>query len=179
MSVGRKPDFDRLKKVLLRQGEPDKVPFFELFADTEIMEVVTGEPMVKYAQTYTRDAREKYLKAQIKFYYELGYDYVYLGSPIGFELTKNISTQDTAELSRSQRGWVDEHHGVIENWQDFEKYKWPDVEKTDWTDAEFMAKNIDYQKSKINISKELLSNFEAVCLILRDRLKLYPETILS
>jgi len=142
MNTTRKPDFERLKKVLLRQGEPDKVPFYELFADTEIMEAVTGEPMVKYAQTNTREAREKYLKAQIKFYYELGYDYVYLGSPIGFELTKNISTEDTAELSRSQRGWVDEHHGIIENWQDLEKYRWPDVSQASWIDAEFMAKNI-------------------------------------
>ena len=39
------PDFGRLRQVLLRQGEPDRVPFIELFADAEIMAAVIGEPV--------------------------------------------------------------------------------------------------------------------------------------
>ena len=38
-----RPDFERLRKVLLRQGQPDRLPFIELFADREIMEAVIGE----------------------------------------------------------------------------------------------------------------------------------------
>ncbi|MDD3927138.1 MAG: uroporphyrinogen decarboxylase family protein [bacterium] len=36
------PDFDRLLKVLRRRGRPDKLPFYELFVDPEVMEAVTG-----------------------------------------------------------------------------------------------------------------------------------------
>ena len=31
------PDFSRIRIAVLRQGEPDRVPFAELFADREIM----------------------------------------------------------------------------------------------------------------------------------------------
>ncbi len=45
------PDFDRLLKVLYLEAEPDRVPFFEHFADREIMEAVTGEQMTKMDQS--------------------------------------------------------------------------------------------------------------------------------
>jgi hypothetical protein len=43
--MNNKPDFDRLLKVLWMEGEPDRVPFYELFADREVMETITGEPI--------------------------------------------------------------------------------------------------------------------------------------
>ena len=121
------PNFERLRKVLLRQGEPDRVPFYELFADIEIMEAITGEPLSKLDLT-KKEEEEKYLKAVIKFYYELGYDYV--PGRIGrsgevFQRDNVLKTDDTAQRPHAQREWVDEHRGTIENWQDFEKYPWP------------------------------------------------------
>lgn len=38
-----KPDFARMRKVLLRQGEPDRLPLVELLVDREMMEAVLGE----------------------------------------------------------------------------------------------------------------------------------------
>lgn len=104
-----KPDFNRLKKVLLRDGEPDIVPFYELFADTEIMQAVLGKPV-----TYS---------TVIEFQYKMGYDYASAG--INFIYPKNLlSTDDTAELSRGKRNFVDDNHGMIEDRKDFDKYPW-------------------------------------------------------
>ena len=38
-----KPDFAHMRKVLLRQGEPDRLPLVELLVDREMMEAVLGE----------------------------------------------------------------------------------------------------------------------------------------
>jgi len=54
LNIKPEPDFKRLRKVLKNEGEPDRVPFYELFADKEIMEAVLGKPvenlndMIKY-----------------------------------------------------------------------------------------------------------------------------------
>ena len=34
-----------MRKVLLRQGEPDRLPLVELLVDREMMEAVLGEPI--------------------------------------------------------------------------------------------------------------------------------------
>ena len=42
-AVKHQPNFDNLRRTLLRQGPPGPVPFLELFADPGTMEVVLGE----------------------------------------------------------------------------------------------------------------------------------------
>ena len=39
------PDFSQLRKVLMREGRPDFVPFYELFVDRPIMEQLLGKPV--------------------------------------------------------------------------------------------------------------------------------------
>ena len=68
-----RPDFAQLRRVLLRQGEPDYLRFIELFADREIMEAVLGEPIPTY-EAFERDKQEIALSKQIRFFYEAGYD---------------------------------------------------------------------------------------------------------
>ena len=43
LQVQRKPNFDNLRRTLLRQGPPGPVPFAELFADPGTMESLLGE----------------------------------------------------------------------------------------------------------------------------------------
>lgn len=57
------PDFSVLQKVLLRDGSPPYVPLYELFADTAVMNAVTGKNISSPADT-------------VDFYYRCGYDYV-------------------------------------------------------------------------------------------------------
>jgi uroporphyrinogen decarboxylase len=118
------PDFGRLQKVLLREGEPDRVPFIELFHDPQIMAYCLQ-------QECPADPVEA-LKWQIRFHYEHGYDYCLARYAFGFPGLQTLLADDTASLSRGQRGWQDEHHGPIETWEDFERYQWPDPAAIDY-----------------------------------------------
>ena len=42
-SVQRQPNFENLRRTILRQGPPGPVPFVELFADPGMVEAVLGE----------------------------------------------------------------------------------------------------------------------------------------
>ena len=133
-------NFGRLSRVLFLDGEPDRIPFYELFADREIMEAVTGETLSKTVFEATEEV-ERYLKEMIekeliehdlkvtaKFYSRLGYDYVPLVVPSLLSRDNILLADDTAELPRAKRLWQDESRGVIENREDFERYPWPDLD---------------------------------------------------
>jgi len=108
----RKPDFGRFRKVLLREGEPDLLPFYDLFADAPVLKAVTGKPPG--------------LEARIDFQYKMGYDYVGTGANFGYPLRKTRSTEDVGSaLPHESRGFVDDNHGAIECRADFDAYPWP------------------------------------------------------
>ena len=107
-----KPDFNRLKKVLLRDGEPDFVPFYDLFADKEVIEAVVGKPLT--------------VESAVEFQVKCGYDYVNAGIAFGYP-RRLISTDDVAALSRGRRNFVDDNHGVVENRADFDAFAWPET----------------------------------------------------
>ena len=105
-----KPDFTRLDKVLRRTGEPDCVPFYELFSDVEVMEEILQQPMSR--------------EASVKYQLRMGYDYINAGYSFGYP-RKFRKTKDTAALAREERSFVDDEHGIIENRKDFDEYPWP------------------------------------------------------
>jgi uroporphyrinogen decarboxylase len=108
-----KPDFNQLRKVLLRDGEPDRVPFYELLADNVFVQKYTGKPISP--------------ATSVEFFLRLGFDYVTLNS-VGFEYELNWrKTEDTAELSKGNRRYVDNNHGIIQNRGDFDAYPWPPI----------------------------------------------------
>jgi uroporphyrinogen decarboxylase len=138
------PDFGRLRGVLLRESVPDRVPFIELFADTEIIATVLHEEPI-YAGT--RQERNAALDQRIRFCHGLGYDYVNAGPGLnlGINFLSGIGTllaDDTAALTRPQRGWMNEAEGVISSMEDFEKYPWPGAEAVDYYDVEYVAKRL-------------------------------------
>jgi len=108
----RRPDFTRLEKVLTRQGEPDCVPFYELFADNEIMEAILQKPLTN--------------ESRIEYQLLMGYDYI--NTHFNFDYPRRmLSVQDTAALPRSKRTFVDDNHGSIESRKDFNTYPWPTI----------------------------------------------------
>jgi len=109
-----KPDFTRLRKALLRQGEPDIVPFFELLADREFVAAATGN--------------NRFPENLVQFFYESGFDCVPMGADIPYRL-KMLSIRDTAAFSRGARQFSDENHGIIETRKDFDAYEWPEVDE--------------------------------------------------
>lgn len=55
------PDFSRLRTVLLGDGQPDYVPFYELFVNAGVMEKILLKQLPNRAAT-------------VEFYYRAGYD---------------------------------------------------------------------------------------------------------
>lgn len=108
------PDFSRLKDAMLRQGESDRLPFLELFADVEIIEAVLNRPM-------------QGTKDEVEFWYRLGYDAARVSLPLWFPAPRTAS-HNTSENARSDRHWVTDDICPIQCRADFEKYEWPDPE---------------------------------------------------
>ena len=130
------PDFERLRKVLLRQGRPDRVPFVELFADREIMQAVVAEPFPR-PDPDDRQLQEIVLRRAIRFWYETGYDYITVVRP-SVMAGEWVRADDTAALPHDRRGWKDGSTDVISNWEDFEAYPWPGPEEVDYYGLEYV-----------------------------------------
>ncbi len=119
------PDFDRLYKVILRQGEPDRLPFYEHYVDDEVIEAITGEPITRLDTTRPEQIR-RYVDILVNFYYNQGYDYVPLERFLNLARDNVVYGHDTAELTRDTRQWQNENEGVITNWEEYEAYPWPE-----------------------------------------------------
>ena len=133
------PDFWRLRRVLLRQGEPDRVPLIEFWCDREMMSAVLGEPIP--GEWSSRQERERMLDGVVRFWYVAGYDYVCIGPRVALH-GKLHAAEDTAILKHERRHWQDEGIGVISNWDEFERYTWPKPEEIDYYDVEYVASHL-------------------------------------
>jgi uroporphyrinogen decarboxylase len=132
------PNFENLRRTILRQGPPGPVPLFELFADPGMVEVVLEE---KFPINLHRYIEEPVLELSgdelpglmtsldmyVRFCREMGYDYVFMVT--GFSLERNFKATDDTAGARNwpdgQRYWQDEASGPIQSWADFEAYPWP------------------------------------------------------
>jgi len=100
----------------------------ELFHDLPILEAVMGRPAPQ-----DPDAERRF---RIEFMTKLGYDYVVGRQTLWFPGPEALLAPDTAVQTQGQRGWQEEHRGVIESWEDFEKYPWPETTDTTFEDIE-------------------------------------------
>jgi hypothetical protein len=113
-------------KALRRQGDPNYVPFLELFADREVIAAALGDRAItKDAAQADREVLEKALDQRIRFWHHLGYDAFWQGATLELPDMLRLELDDTAALSKGKRNWVDEKAGIITNWADFERYPWP------------------------------------------------------
>ena len=60
---------------------------------------------------------------------------------MGFQ-TKNILAPDPAPGSDQDRSWPDQHHGIITNWEEFERYPWPKIEEVDFYAYEYINNHL-------------------------------------
>jgi uroporphyrinogen decarboxylase len=120
------PDFDgRLRKTLLLQGEPDRVPLMEALVEPEVIAQFLGRPPVT-------------LEDKVEFYYTAGYDYVpmevgLLG--VGKTVAEDSMTVEAAYGlfgAHRARTWAAEDKGIITTQDDFERFPWPAVDDLDW-----------------------------------------------
>lgn len=161
------PNFERVMTVLRREGEPDRVPFFELFHDAQIIQTIMGRPIPPEP-----DAWRKY---RIEFMIGNGYDYVNGYHTFGFPDVKALVAEDTAQQSKGNRHWQDEHSGPIQDWDGFEQYPWPDIANASFEDIEELAPLLpDGMKVTTALPGGILENlcrlfgYETLCLKLID-----------
>jgi len=122
------PDFERLRRTLLRQGEPDRVPVLELHVDRPVKEAFLG-----------RSIAEDPLAGEIEFWYRAGYDFVEVWPGYTFP-REHLEARDTAPVGSGVRSWQVERDGVIQDWEDVEKYPWPKVSQVDFSGMERAAR---------------------------------------
>ncbi len=160
----REPNFERLRQVLLRQGESDLLPFMELKYDHEIMEAILGRPIPKagYSSQQQRSATDaealrEYYHLLAEFYRRMGHDYV--RGRLGLMLPlHDLHAQDTAQLASGNRSWRNETRGPINSWEDFEKYPWPDSSDIDFRPLEYAAEAMVEGMKVIGMASGIFEN---------------------
>jgi uroporphyrinogen decarboxylase len=124
------PNFERMRTVLLRAGEPDRVPLGDISVHPLLKAGVLGRPL-------------RSLEDEVEFWARAGFDYVPLEA--GLQLTpliqrhamQQISAHYAADTSEAHvRSWAAEGQGPITSRQDFETVAWPDADQLDYSGFE-------------------------------------------
>ena len=132
------PNFENLRRTLLREGPPGPVPFFEIGAEPGVMGAVLGEKFPLDLHMFGpsgplppgeegKRAVVRTLDMFVDFSLEMGYDYVFMFIPFDLphDVGKTFDPAAPAEWSDGVRYWQNQGAGPIQNWEDFEKYPWP------------------------------------------------------
>jgi len=141
ISEEKKADFETFKKVLEGKEKAKRVHFAELLFDYEIKKYISEKYFGRKWIDFSYENIDDWTKQEIYFWYQLGYDYARISGGLDFEGKGRVG-EDTAVLSRGQRGWVEENKGVISNWDEFEKYPWPKINEIDYKTYEITSKNL-------------------------------------
>ncbi len=132
----RVPNFENLRRALLRQGEPDYVPIVEFGVDRDVKGAFLGRPVAS-------------LRDEVDFWVRAGYDFVPLQAGIRAFIRPGVSVSEKSppeqarpEMTREVRGayglygdrtvaWAAEGRGVITSREEFERFPWPDPDRMD------------------------------------------------
>ena len=163
------PDVDDLLLSLTPGSKPKRLHSIEIFLDQEIKDQVQ-------LRCFGRDpsdleTREQRLSAEIELHMALGYDVFRL--PVVRKGIFKLSNR-SSDQKNSSRAWAEEKKGVIQNWEDFEKYSWPQVKDIDLRDFEWMEKNLPGNMGCYDLTAHIyevisfLFGYESLCLFLYD-----------
>ena len=146
------PDFDDMIKVLNGNSNSSKVHLVELLIDEEIKKAIIekyfdeenfSRPEISKSTfsignnlEFKTDIEEfkKYYTQYINFYYRLGYSVL---PDIDFIFYLNVFNSVYRKgkdpiggmLARNERHWAQEGKGLIQNWNDFEKFPWKKIDE--------------------------------------------------
>ena len=133
------PDFSRFEKVLRRQGEPDRVPFFELYSNIEdtVRERFGIEGPAPDEDQLPQEERERRAwQRHIDYMVALGYDYCNGGGG-GFWFA--IPQGRKASPADGGRTFLQGDTHAIATRADFEAFPWPDIAAADYTPLDRMS----------------------------------------
>jgi uroporphyrinogen decarboxylase len=135
------PDWQGLKRCILRGGEPDRVYNIELFLDPEIQDAVCE----KFNLLDGLNPEDRYFphRKQIRIQSFLGYDTVRWSLEGQEWPMHHVTTADTAEKTRQAgRTFVDMHKGPITTREEFEAYPWPKAEEASTEGLEWFEEHL-------------------------------------
>ena len=135
-----KPDAREFIDILVGRTKGTRVPLVEYIVDEVVMQPIVTDLLGRQwvSPAPDRESQAAYWDNFIEFWYRLGYDFVRFETGLGFAEGR-ILTDDAAPGSNKQRGWADEHHGTITNWEEFEQYTWPKVADVDFFGLEYLS----------------------------------------
>lgn len=111
ISDKKDPDWRRLLRALRREQQGGRVPFYELFVEAPMVELVMEEP-------YS-------IAAEVGFYYNLCHDYVNFTPEAGLFQTECLVADDTGENNPGgKREWLDSNDGLLAQREGLESYNW-------------------------------------------------------
>lgn len=128
------PNFERVRTMLLRTGEPDRVPLGDISVHPMLKAGVLGRPV-------------RTLEDDVAFWAAAGYDHVPIEQ--GLQLTDVIKRQSMHEVEAQYaadtdetqvRSWATEGQGLITTRADFEAFRWPDPDALDYSGFERIAR---------------------------------------
>ena len=128
------PNFERVRTMLLRTGEPERVPLGDISVHPMLKAGVLGRPV-------------KTPEDEVAFWTTAGFDYVPIEQ--GLQLTDVIKRQSmheveahyAADTDETQvRSWATEGKGLITARADFDGFQWPDPDALDYSSFERIAR---------------------------------------
>ncbi len=175
-----KPNAERFIDYLMGRIQ-GKAPMVEYLID-DLLRKSIGEDILGHKWVpnpgESRFAHEAYLVNYIDFWYRMGYDFVRFEQSLPMPSFHKAIT-DTADDAVGMRTWVDQHHGSIENWNDFEQYPWPEAVEFDYSAFEYLSRHLPEGLGLIishggGIFEHLSSilSLEGLCFLLHDDPKL-------
>jgi uroporphyrinogen decarboxylase len=163
-----RPDFETLAGVLKGETIPHRVISAELLIDEEVKKYIienyfheknipppssqrfgsSDKESTRRNSPEFKTACQTYHRHLIDFYYRMGYHFIPdLEFYLNFSALNLVSRvgKDTALLSRGDRFWAQEGRGMVQSWDDFEKFPWDTAKNmlSDYGDhLEFLSKNL-------------------------------------
>ncbi len=128
------PNFERVRTMLLRTGEPDRVPLGDISVHPLLKAGVLGRPV-----TTPED--------EVAFWTTAGFDYVpieqglQLADVIKRQSMREVEAHYAADTDETQvRSWATEGTGLIATRADFETFRWPDADALDYSAFERISR---------------------------------------
>lgn len=135
LAIEPNPNFRRLEAVLRRQGEPDRVPFYELFSNiqADVLRALGKLDETSDAALTPQEREERAWRQHITYMLALGYDYVN-GDAYGFGFPQGERARGMTP--QGERAYIRGADCRIANRKDFEEYPWPDMGSVDYSPLE-------------------------------------------
>ncbi len=129
--VALDPNFDRLRTILMLDGEPDRVPNVELHVDWQIKQAFLGRPICA-------------VQDDVDFWYRAGYDYIYLRANYEYRMVGDgHRAQDRTYAGDMQVStWEGEETSLVSTWAEYEAYPWPSPATIDYSNLAACAQSL-------------------------------------